>query len=716
MTPVSRPPRTGDDSLPGSRRSSRPSSSSSRGHSVASQPPLPQQNPQRPAVDVDVLVSQQRPPRPPSASTSRANSQSRLFVGGGQSSVPASRPQSRSASLALSPSPSAAVLPSPHPPLQTHSNVHDMEDGSVGSLNNTARPPLQPPGQQNQDQHPDQDSLPAAASEQQAADRKTLSRSRSRSSRHTDMTASTGSLSMAGVVSMHKLASRSRRNRNGYSVRSPTTDDVVTIAIEDLVDTDGRPVNTKSKRAGSPKRRGKGKEGESGDGDGGRDSDNKNMDRVADIGGSSGSLDTMGGDKEGSSRKEWTTAVALFEDLTDVVVPRSADSPQVVYVQEHGRYRKMQGSHAFDRVGDSAKRTKRPHHAHTPISMGWRDSLIQNTNMTLRVQHTVFTLVHSIYAGICLLSILILPTPSSSYTSSPLNTTTVLDISLYTPLNSTAYNVSIADTIDTALLSDPRFRFLVFYSDMASWVTTVFNIGSVLACFAALERVGPAFLGRSALGGLDCRLGVEPDTNNTNRRARGRIGKPLPVAVASPSGPSNVADRDPWSLMMMTWVMGIGRFLGRAMSTWQVVLRLLILASALASFVPNTLLVPIERRIIESQTDTLYGGVYGKTNWFYDPALVSTSQVSSDLDQWRSYNFARGLFGVVCWCLCALSIDRGRVLSLLDVGKRADEDADERDVEDGVGDAWADDTDGSDMLGSGNLWRSAPAKTRVVPV
>nr|KAJ3418214.1 hypothetical protein HK105_000190 [Polyrhizophydium stewartii] len=218
--------------------------------------------------------------------------------------------------------------------------------------------------------------------------------------------------------------------------------------------------------------------------------------------------------------------------------------------------------------------------------------------------------IGSLYAGLCLLSLFVFPTPYNVASGVPnaaaLDATQTIDtsrLSSYVPVGPTSFNVSATEIENLTMLLSPTFQFVAFYSTVAPGMAQLFPFGAVFACLAALQAV---------------------------ERMR--------------------AVRVPW----------------------------LDEAAALVSFVANAVMYPIDSRLIQSQTD-VYGGRYGKANWFLDPAKLSTEQLLEDLQTWKQCNCVRGVFGVICWILCVLAIDRQRMHSVLDGRLRPD----------GRGNAWS---------------------------
>ncbi|KAL2918177.1 hypothetical protein HK105_202104 [Polyrhizophydium stewartii] len=278
-----------------------------------------------------------------------------------------------------------------------------------------------------------------------------------------------------------------------------------------------------------------------------------------------------------------------LNDHGEMAIPASADAVQVVYVQE------------------AIRRSAR---AQRTAPRRWEHRLLRMASLTQRVAYTALTLAHSLYAGLCLLSLFVFPTPYNVASGVPnaaaLDATQTIDtsrLSSYVPVGPTSFNVSATEIENLTMLLSPTFQFVAFYSTVAPGMAQLFPFGAVFACLAALQAV---------------------------ERMR--------------------AVRVPW----------------------------LDEAAALVSFVANAVMYPIDSRLIQSQTD-VYGGRYGKANWFLDPAKLSTEQLLEDLQTWKQCNCVRGVFGVICWILCVLAIDRQRMHSVLDGRLRPD----------GRGNAWS---------------------------
>lgn len=194
----------------------------------------------------------------------------------------------------------------------------------------------------------------------------------------------------------------------------------------------------------------------------------------------------------------------------------------------------------------------------------------------------MFVFVQSFYAGICLVSILILPGIASQVpTTTPLATNititpsslgtlltqTTLDCSqsLAANVQSLQYTFTFVSIESTELFSDPSFQFLSFYSYYAAQSSYLFSIASVFACLSALYLVDASKLGHDIFG-----FGYSDDSVDCD---------PNMKAIHDPEyGESMKNTGEVQPVMSVSYFMMMARLFSRALVNWSIILRLIIIS------------------------------------------------------------------------------------------------------------------------------------------
>ncbi|KAH9271869.1 hypothetical protein BASA83_005971 [Batrachochytrium salamandrivorans] len=423
-----------------------------------------------------------------------------------------------------------------------------------------------------------------------------------------------------------------------YQLQSPITDEFVSIPIEDMTDVHGVLIGTPSRFQQNQNPH--------------WDESNLGTDSIPRENLESRRLNTRSDGIEAQSGSMAYGNTMQFEDhlaeciQNDVHISNSPKSVDVVYVQsvEKTKSRNQHRSMLMDQ---------------TPL-LQWMSRIGWIAKATERITYTTLVVLHSFYTGLCLYSLFLFPinTAQSTPTTTPLREYQTIDLNtaVYTTVSPQVLQFQATSIQDTELLLSSSFRFLLFYSGVSGTLSYLFQVFSTFAFLSALQAVS------GSSGSVEtrlCRHGVSSDTVTSFLAVPGKVNTNETIHrsnIMEKESPNSGKSRHERPLPPLPRFISSNEH-GQGHSSSLTGAS----HSALASFIANMLMVPIDLRLSESQSNLRFGGAYGDPNWFFDPALLTRDTVVSNLRLWMTCNAVRGVMGMMCWILCILSMDRERL-------------------------------------------------------
>ncbi|KAJ3149180.1 hypothetical protein HDU89_003896 [Geranomyces variabilis] len=249
------------------------------------------------------------------------------------------------------------------------------------------------------------------------------------------------------------------------------------------------------------------------------------------------------------------------------------------------------------------------HTASSPTTPITTDTLLLAFTHTLQstLSHTLH-IAHGLYAGICLLSLILLP----------------------------VFNQLDVPTTATTTTTVSSYRFLTWYSSHAGAVSVAFNTLATLAVLHAMDVVVARWRDHNNAFGATT-TGAAPATTLGNRQAVGDQGGNDSATDAG------AAKQHPHATRAQSQ---LGR--QRRQRHWSVreTGAVLILLCTVISWLGAVLITPQDDKLWDSQQQAGYGP-YGDPDWFASFSALTTAQVTSDLARWEALNGVRGVFGVL---------------------------------------------------------------------
>ncbi|KAJ8327728.1 hypothetical protein O5D80_004064 [Batrachochytrium dendrobatidis] len=456
---------------------------------------------------------------------------------------------------------------------------------------------------------------------------------------------------------LHKR-DRSKSRKTAYHVQSPTTNEFVAIPMDDITDLCGNPVHYKSKSKLSHKKL------------------HTDIHLASTINLNNSDISAMTGRSDDGLKTMASITNLTLLPLNENSMPVSDQPISVVYVQEKsgkrlfrksmGGLRKAEGS-----ISPNAS-TGAPNMNLSRVN--WQDQLCELAKFTNSLTYTILLILHSLYAGLCLYSLVLFPlaaTPAFP-TTSPLkvNQTINLNDTLYTTLAPQILEFQVTALQDVELLTSTSFRFLVFYSMIANGLSLLFQLGSLAALMSTLniatENISNSqadvLVKTNKINGDDTAHQSMMDLTqhmNIQTNSGFNLERPLPPI---PTQMNSVNADAKIELLRFASVFDTKDILFTLSTNWQLFCRILIVSTATVSFIFNALMIPIDMRISQSGTDGQYGGAYGMPNWYFDPSKITQDLVVMDLRIWIACNIVRGVFGIVCWIVCIVLISWKKVM------------------------------------------------------
>ncbi|KAJ3416436.1 hypothetical protein HDV05_001594 [Chytridiales sp. JEL 0842] len=343
---------------------------------------------------------------------------------------------------------------------------------------------------------------------------------------------------------------------------------------------------------------------------------------VADAEGNGG-----GGDKKGSGKMEGgggvggagkkgaggsgvVRGVARAAEGGEGPVVMDGGEPEVLFVDDGGRFRQILRSRAA--AGDVDLESN----SHEDFDRELRLVCVQiETNATYLLQT-----LHGLYAGICLLSLLLFPfiDPFDPSSTTPTSTTP-------TPIprfNNVWDQNGLQYPLTQTTIGMMTAVFVQFFSTVSTPVGRLFSFVGTGAVLATIDGGG------MMKGGLH---GGAPRVNGDSDENRFKKGRHHPVSSNTPS----------LHALLKWWRRRSGRV--------RRIAGVLGVLFTLTSYIFSILMTRTEDRLYESQM-TPYGGFYGSPGWCFDFGLLKSHPfLKADLEEWRIYNAVRGFLGVAGW-------------------------------------------------------------------
>ncbi|KAJ3172918.1 hypothetical protein HDU87_007754 [Geranomyces variabilis] len=254
------------------------------------------------------------------------------------------------------------------------------------------------------------------------------------------------------------------------------------------------------------------------------------------------------------------------------------------------------------------------HHPSSPTATPTTttDALLLTFTHTFQstLSHTLH-IAHGLYAGICLLSLILLPV-FGQLEMMPATTTTTA-----------AAAATVAGT--TTSLS---YRFLAWYSSHAGSVSVAFNTLATLAVLNAVDAVTARWWWW---------WWRRDDNENAVALSANQVGSRTAGAAAKHRGATPAAPLQHQQARQLRrryyWPM---REIGAV----------LILLCTVISWLGAVLITPQDDKLWDSQQQA-GSGPYGDPDWFASFSALTAALVISDLARWQALNGVRGVFGVL---------------------------------------------------------------------
>ncbi|KAJ3163301.1 hypothetical protein HDU88_006399 [Geranomyces variabilis] len=224
------------------------------------------------------------------------------------------------------------------------------------------------------------------------------------------------------------------------------------------------------------------------------------------------------------------------------------------------------------------------------------------------LSHTLH-IAHGLYAGTCLLSLILLP----------------------------VFNQLDMPTTATTTTTVSSYRFLTWYSSHAGAVSVAFNTLATLAVLNAMDVVVARWRDNNDAFGATTTMttGEAAVATLGNRHAVGGHGGNDPAIDAGAAKQHPLATRAQYQP---------GRQLRQRHWAVRETSAVFILLCTVISWLGAVLITPQDDKLWDSQQQAGYGP-YGDPDWFASFSALTTAQVTSDLARWEALNGVRGVFG-----------------------------------------------------------------------